>query len=187
MTWVNVYAYNARKKNRRVVEQYEWESVYWYVNGTVKFLLINQPLSANVLMGFLPTFFWFTTENGQNKLRKVTQKKDTDNCLATHVHDWRCLQWRRGWHHCRPHSDSTGEKIGDHASKVLVQFFKDFQRFLNVVLQAIAYAALAGLGPQYGLYSAFAGSLVYIALGTCREVNIGPTALISLLTFTYAK
>lgn len=58
---------------------------------------------------------------------------------------------------------------------------------LTLIPQAIAYAALAGLGPQFGLYSAFAGSLVYIALGTCREVNIGPTALISLLTFTYAK
>ncbi|XP_046733753.1 sodium-independent sulfate anion transporter-like isoform X1 [Diprion similis] len=58
---------------------------------------------------------------------------------------------------------------------------------LTLIPQAIAYAALAGLGPQFGLYSAFAGSLVYIVLGTCKEVNIGPTALISLLTFTYAK
>lgn len=54
-------------------------------------------------------------------------------------------------------------------------------------LQAIAYAGLAGLEPQYGLYSAFAGSFVYIFFGTCREVNIGPTALISLLTWTYAR
>ncbi|XP_011689187.1 PREDICTED: sodium-independent sulfate anion transporter-like isoform X2 [Wasmannia auropunctata] len=52
---------------------------------------------------------------------------------------------------------------------------------------AIAYAGLAGLEPQYGLYSAFAGSFVYIFFGTCREVNIGPTALISLLTWTYAS
>ena len=56
-----------------------------------------------------------------------------------------------------------------------------------IFYQAIAYAGLAGLGPQYGLYSAFAGSFVYIVFGTCPEVNIGPTALISLLTFTYAR
>ncbi|XP_063235375.1 sodium-independent sulfate anion transporter-like isoform X2 [Bacillus rossius redtenbacheri] len=56
---------------------------------------------------------------------------------------------------------------------------------LTLMPQAIAYAALAGLGPQYGLYSAFAGSFVYILFGTCKEVNIGPTALISLLTFNY--
>ncbi|XP_018364457.1 PREDICTED: sodium-independent sulfate anion transporter-like [Trachymyrmex cornetzi] len=58
---------------------------------------------------------------------------------------------------------------------------------LTLIPQAIAYAGLAGLEPQYGLYSAFAGSFVYIFFGTCREVNIGPTALISLLTWTYAS
>ncbi|XP_017892165.1 sodium-independent sulfate anion transporter-like [Ceratina calcarata] len=58
---------------------------------------------------------------------------------------------------------------------------------LTLIPQAIAYAGLAGLTPQYGLYSAFAGSFVYIIFGTCREVNIGPTALISLLTLTYAR
>ncbi|XP_003400635.1 sodium-independent sulfate anion transporter-like [Bombus affinis] len=58
---------------------------------------------------------------------------------------------------------------------------------LTLIPQAIAYAGLAGLTPQYGLYSAFVGSFVYIIFGTCREVNIGPTALISLLTYTYAR
>ncbi|EFN81292.1 sodium-independent sulfate anion transporter [Harpegnathos saltator] len=58
---------------------------------------------------------------------------------------------------------------------------------LTLIPQAIAYAGLAGLEPQYGLYSSFAGSFVYIIFGTCREVNIGPTALISLLTWTYAR
>jgi sodium-independent sulfate anion transporter 11 len=27
--------------------------------------------------------------------------------------------------------------------------------------------------------------VVYIVFGTCKEVNIGPTALMSLLTYTY--
>ncbi|XP_015183774.1 PREDICTED: sodium-independent sulfate anion transporter [Polistes dominula] len=58
---------------------------------------------------------------------------------------------------------------------------------LTLIPQAIAYAGLAGLSPQYGLYSALIGSFVYIFFGTCKEVNIGPTALISLLTFTYAR
>nr|XP_050855019.1 sodium-independent sulfate anion transporter-like isoform X1 [Vespula vulgaris] len=58
---------------------------------------------------------------------------------------------------------------------------------LTLIPQAIAYAGLAGLSPQYGLYSALIGSFVYIVFGTCKEVNIGPTALISLLTFTYAR
>ncbi|XP_072760618.1 sodium-independent sulfate anion transporter [Anoplolepis gracilipes] len=58
---------------------------------------------------------------------------------------------------------------------------------LTLIPQAIAYAGLAGLKPQYGLYSAFVGSFIYIVFGTCREVNIGPTALISLLTWAYAR
>ncbi|KAJ9600808.1 hypothetical protein L9F63_001020 [Diploptera punctata] len=56
---------------------------------------------------------------------------------------------------------------------------------LTLIPQSIAYAALAGLHPQYGLYSAMAGAIVYIIFGTCKEVNIGPTALLSLLTHTY--
>lgn len=53
---------------------------------------------------------------------------------------------------------------------------------LTVLPQGLAYATLAGLEPQYGLYSAFVGGFVYALLGGCREVTIGPTALLSLMT-----
>ncbi|XP_055700646.1 sodium-independent sulfate anion transporter [Phlebotomus papatasi] len=53
---------------------------------------------------------------------------------------------------------------------------------LTVLPQGLAYATLAGLEPQYGLYSAFMGGVVYALLGGCREVTIGPTALLSLMT-----
>ncbi|XP_058451935.1 sodium-independent sulfate anion transporter [Malaya genurostris] len=53
---------------------------------------------------------------------------------------------------------------------------------LTVLPQGLAYATLAGLEPQYGLYSAFVGGLVYALLGGCREVTIGPTALLALMT-----
>ncbi|XP_043471039.1 sodium-independent sulfate anion transporter-like [Leptopilina heterotoma] len=74
---------------------------------------------------------------------------------------------------------STDDALGDLVAGLTIG--------LTLIPQAIAYAGLAGLGPQFGLYSAFAGSFVYIIFGTCPEVNIGPTALISLLTFTYAR
>ncbi|XP_057666442.1 sodium-independent sulfate anion transporter-like [Diorhabda carinulata] len=51
--------------------------------------------------------------------------------------------------------------------------------------QSIAYAGLAGLPAQYGLYTAFIGSFTYIFVGTIKEVSIGPTSLMSLLTFGY--
>lgn len=53
---------------------------------------------------------------------------------------------------------------------------------LTVLPQALAYATLAGLEPQYGLYSSFAGCIVYALLGGCPEVTIGPTALLALMT-----
>lgn len=35
---------------------------------------------------------------------------------------------------------------------------------------------------QYGLYSAFAGCIVYTVFGSCKDITIGPTALMSLMT-----
>lgn len=58
---------------------------------------------------------------------------------------------------------------------------------LTLIPQSIAYASLAGLEPQYGLYASFAGGFVYAIMGSCPQINIGPTALLSLITFTYIK
>ncbi|XP_012891720.1 PREDICTED: sodium-independent sulfate anion transporter [Dipodomys ordii] len=56
---------------------------------------------------------------------------------------------------------------------------------LTVIPQALAYAEVAGLPPQYGLYSAFMGCFVYLFLGTSRDVTLGPTAIMSLLVSFY--
>ncbi|KAJ1527169.1 hypothetical protein ONE63_008700 [Megalurothrips usitatus] len=58
---------------------------------------------------------------------------------------------------------------------------------LTLIPQSIAYAMLAGLTAQYGLYSSFLGSLLYVVLGTIKEVSIGPTSLMSLLTAQYTR
>ncbi|KAK9881221.1 hypothetical protein WA026_015337 [Henosepilachna vigintioctopunctata] len=54
---------------------------------------------------------------------------------------------------------------------------------LTVIPQALAYANLAGLPPQFGLYSAFVGCFIYFVFGTCKDITIGPTALLSLMTY----
>ncbi|XP_073876940.1 sodium-independent sulfate anion transporter isoform X7 [Macaca fascicularis] len=56
---------------------------------------------------------------------------------------------------------------------------------LTAIPQALAYAEVAGLPPQYGLYSAFVGCFVYFFLGTSRDVTLGPTAIMSLLVSFY--
>ncbi|ERL93393.1 hypothetical protein D910_10685 [Dendroctonus ponderosae] len=54
---------------------------------------------------------------------------------------------------------------------------------LTVIPQALAYANIAGLPTQYGLYGSFLGCLLYIFLGSCKDVPVGPTAVAALLTF----
>ncbi|KAJ9579480.1 hypothetical protein L9F63_024412, partial [Diploptera punctata] len=54
---------------------------------------------------------------------------------------------------------------------------------LTVMPQSLAYATLAGLEPQYGLYSAYMGCFVYAVFGTCKDITIGPTALMALMTY----
>lgn len=55
---------------------------------------------------------------------------------------------------------------------------------LTTVPQALAYAEVAGLPVQYGLYSAFMGGFIYTLLGTSKDVTLGPTAIMSLLCFS---
>nr|XP_033817274.1 sodium-independent sulfate anion transporter isoform X2 [Geotrypetes seraphini] len=56
---------------------------------------------------------------------------------------------------------------------------------LTVVPQALAYADVAGLPAQYGLYSSFMGCFVYCLMGTSKDVTLGPTAIMSLLVSFY--
>ncbi|XP_066600096.1 sodium-independent sulfate anion transporter-like [Prorops nasuta] len=58
---------------------------------------------------------------------------------------------------------------------------------LTMIPQSMAYAALSGLTPQYGLYSSFLGGFIYIFFGTIKEVSIGPTSLMALLTIEYTR
>src|SRR6185369_643194 len=46
---------------------------------------------------------------------------------------------------------------------------------------SLAYASLAGLPPQYGIYCYLAGGLFYAFFGSSRQLAIGPTSAISLL------
>lgn len=54
---------------------------------------------------------------------------------------------------------------------------------LTVIPQSMAYAGLAGLPPQHGLYGSFLGAFIYTFVGSCKDVPMGPTAIVSLLTY----
>uniref|UniRef100_A0A182PSS0 STAS domain-containing protein n=1 Tax=Anopheles epiroticus TaxID=199890 RepID=A0A182PSS0_9DIPT len=52
---------------------------------------------------------------------------------------------------------------------------------LTSIPQSIAYATVANLEPQYGLYSNFMGSFIYAFLGSVKEITVAPTAVMALM------
>ncbi|KAK4874464.1 hypothetical protein RN001_013824 [Aquatica leii] len=58
---------------------------------------------------------------------------------------------------------------------------------LTIMPQSMAYAALANIPPNYGLYSSFMGAFIYVIFGTIKEASVGPTSLMAILTLTYTQ
>jgi high affinity sulfate transporter 1 len=48
-----------------------------------------------------------------------------------------------------------------------------------LVPEGMAYAQLAGVPPQYGLFAALAPLLAYAVLGTCRQLDVGPSSAVA--------
>ncbi|XP_027199040.2 sodium-independent sulfate anion transporter-like [Dermatophagoides pteronyssinus] len=55
----------------------------------------------------------------------------------------------------------------------------------TIVPQGLALASLAGLPPQYGLYTSFVGCFVYSVLGSCKDMAVGPTSILSMIVLPY--
>jgi SulP family sulfate permease len=52
-----------------------------------------------------------------------------------------------------------------------------------VVPEAIAYASIAGLPPETGLYAATVPLLLYAVFGSARRITVGPSAAVAALSF----
>lgn len=53
---------------------------------------------------------------------------------------------------------------------------------IMLIPQSLAYALLAGLPPEAGIYASIAPILLYAIFGTSRSLAVGPVAVVSLLT-----
>ncbi|MDP3517611.1 MAG: sulfate permease [Pseudohongiella sp.] len=66
------------------------------------------------------------------------------------------------------------------------QFADDFLAAVIVMVmlvpQSLAYAMLAGLPPEMGLYASILPLVAYTLFGTSRALSVGPVAVISLMT-----
>ena len=58
---------------------------------------------------------------------------------------------------------------------------------IMLIPQSLAYAMLAGLPPQIGLYASTFPLLAYAIFGTSRTLAVGPVAVISLMTLSAAS
>ena len=57
---------------------------------------------------------------------------------------------------------------------------------LVIIPQSMAYAQLAGLGPQYGLYASFLPVLIGALMGSSRQLSTGPVSYTHLTLPTKA-
>ncbi|OOY28337.1 sodium-independent anion transporter [Thioclava sp. L04-15] len=55
---------------------------------------------------------------------------------------------------------------------------------IMLIPQSLAYALLAGLPPEVGLYASISPLIIYALLGTSRPLAVGPVAVVSLMTAT---
>lgn len=55
-----------------------------------------------------------------------------------------------------------------------------------VIPQAIAYAAIVGVAPQYGLYTVLGASVLYALFASTRQVVTGPSATVAAVTASVA-
>ncbi len=58
---------------------------------------------------------------------------------------------------------------------------------IMLIPQSLAYALLAGLPPQIGLYASIIPLLIYSIFGTSNTLAVGPVAVIALMTFAAAS
>ncbi|KAH9499575.1 hypothetical protein Btru_074169 [Bulinus truncatus] len=57
---------------------------------------------------------------------------------------------------------------------------------MTLIPQGLAYAGIAGLPPVYGLYSGFICCFIYLLMGSAKDITVGPSAITSLLTASFA-
>ena len=79
-----------------------------------------------------------------------------------------CLEWARGY--------DRAALAGDLLAAAIVT--------VMLIPQSLAYALLAGVPAEMGLYATMLPLVAYALLGTSRTLSVGPVAVISLMTAT---
>ncbi|KAJ8973168.1 hypothetical protein NQ317_007509 [Molorchus minor] len=140
----------------------------------------NSSYGSNDFIGRLDESFRFSDRQHQKEIAgrndkiggTMGEKKARSACSKKMIHRrLPILSWL-------PKYDSTCA-VGDLVAGITVG--------LTVIPQALAYANIAGVPTEYGLYSSFLGCFVYIFLGSSKDVPVGPSAISSLMTYQVIK
>ena len=75
----------------------------------------------------------------------------------------------------------AGKLIKQGAKYSVTNSFEGLTVGLVVVPQAMAYASLAQLSPEYGLYTSFTGAVLYWLFGTSKDIVIGASTCLYAL------
>ncbi|XP_075969189.1 sodium-independent sulfate anion transporter-like [Anticarsia gemmatalis] len=70
-------------------------------------------------------------------------------------------------------------------SYIIQDFIAGITVGLTAIPQGIAYAVIAGLPPEHGLYASLTSGIVYVLFGSCYNVTVGPTAILAAMTAKY--
>ncbi|XP_039452720.1 sodium-independent sulfate anion transporter [Culex pipiens pallens] len=113
-----------------------------------------------------------SSENRMEQVNQWCQRKVKSACTRKTLHKRLPIsRWLPNY--------NSSDAVGDLVAGITVG--------LTVIPQALAYSGIAGLPAAYGLYGSFLGCIVYIFLGSCKDVPMGPTAISALLTYQTAR
>lgn len=113
-----------------------------------------------------------SAENRMEQVNQWCQRKVKSACTRKMLHKRLPIsRWLPNY--------NSSDAVGDLVAGITVG--------LTVIPQALAYSGIAGLPAAYGLYGSFLGCIVYIFLGSCKDVPMGPTAISALLTYQTAR
>lgn len=118
-----------------------------------------------------------THHKPKNQLEWTAEEEVTNNTFRIQLLPRFLLPRCFGWNNSRHNWNSTRNSLcgsGWWAPNTWNTFHLHCRRIL-------------GLDPQYGLYSGIMGPFVYAFLGSCKDITIGPTAILALMVQSYVS
>lgn len=120
-----------------------------------------------------------------------TVQEDTDSGVAAELQEGIRSERSGSRHYRRPHRHTASDSVrehrgpavaGEHESKTFARPRFDVCSRISENTGEKSTLFWIFRCTQYGLYSSFMACFIYTILGSCKDVPVGPTAIIAILT-----